>query len=184
MLPYFREMQENVKCALMHCGAWLRPLGKETHMHYCLKSGLSAALIMAALPSADVFATTRDQAESMCSKNKKCEPILRGDDGAIYCVRQPNGTCTVVVCPTTKDCYVWRTAPAGGALTSTVTAGRELLRRGGSPRGRTSGVGQLLLGAGQPSVKALPKSGAMRDSLPEAVLTQPKHGIAKGQLSP
>jgi hypothetical protein len=81
-------------------------------------------------PMTIASATTRDEAARLCSANPNCQKILGGDDGDIYCVRQADGHCVVIVCPEILDCYVYRTALPGGNITiSGATAMRMYHKR-------------------------------------------------------
>jgi|SRR5882724_7073699 len=113
-----------------------------------LVSTIATALIayIAMLPMG-ASATTRDQAEAICQKHENtCKPILRNDDGSIYCARQPDQSCKVVVCPTKGDCRVFRKAPEeSGGRPLTAAGAKEILERKKPPKGTTkSGVSRVL----------------------------------------
>lgn len=75
-------------------------------------------------------ATTRDEAAKACSANPSCKKILSNDDGDIYCVRQADGHCTVVICPEILDCYLFRTSRLGiGNITISTATARRMFRK-------------------------------------------------------
>ncbi|SRR6266852_207843 len=109
-------------------------------------STIAAALIVCiAMPPTGASATTISQAEALCNKSPTCKPILRGDDGNIYCARQPDHSCIVVVCPTKGPCRIFRKAPEGsGAQPLTAAGAKEILERKKPLKGTTKGVLQVL----------------------------------------
>ena len=114
-------------------------------MRRFIVSPIAAALIMyvVAAPT-DANATEIGQADALCKKNTKCVTMERGDKGNIYCVRQSDNSCKVVVCPKTGNCFVYMTVPGGGKTgdVSTPAGAKQALES--RPKGTTTaGIGQV-----------------------------------------
>ena len=89
---------------------------------------LAGTFLLAATTMAN--ATDRDEAAKLCRANPNCILMSTGGDGDIYCVRQSDGHCIVIVCPDILDCYVYRrTRPGGNITISGTTAGRLFHKR-------------------------------------------------------
>jgi hypothetical protein len=119
-------------------------------------STLASTLVFyVAMPLNFATATTQSQADALCRKNPNCQTMERGDKGNIYCVRQSGGACKVVVCPTSKPCFVYLTTPPGGG--------------GGNPGGAattTAGIQQTFqIGAAAPKGGSAVQAGFWRGPL-------------------
>jgi hypothetical protein len=114
-------------------------------MHKVTLTILALALMFLATPITGANATTRDQAEDLCSKNPNCGKIFENDDGSIYCVRQGDGSCVVIVCGEILDCYVYRTRPHGGTITITGAVAEEMFNKKTKSRMTSAGVRRALM---------------------------------------
>jgi hypothetical protein len=95
---------------------------------------IKAAIIMLAVmfllaPATIAMATDKDEAAKLCKPNPRCETILRSDAGDIYCVRQADGSCIVVICPDILDCYIYRTVHNPGKVTLPAATAQRLFRK-------------------------------------------------------
>jgi hypothetical protein len=104
---------------------------------------IKAAIFMLAVmflfaPTTSAMATDKDEAARLCKFNPRCLVILRSDDGDIYCVRQANGTCIVIICSDIFDCFVFRTVHNPGKFTVPIATAQWLFRKRPTPRIKTA----------------------------------------------
>jgi hypothetical protein len=106
---------------------------------------VACALIFLMAPMTNANATERGTAQGLCKKNPRCHTILSNDDGDIFCIRQADGSCVVIVCPEILDCYVFRTVPRGGSITLTTAVAKDMFDKKGTAGTRTvAGVRRAL----------------------------------------
>lgn len=95
---------------------------------------LMLAVMFLFAPTTSAMATDKDEAARLCKLNPRCETILTSDEGDMYCVRQDDGSCILVICPDILDCYIFRRVHNPGKVTVSTATAQRLFRKRPTPR--------------------------------------------------